>query len=118
MTLSDELQERLRRDLAEMRAGATPSDWMPRLLRRLADAPLLEERQLRSANPVRTSVLTTSEVRVVDAVSRGLEAQMVGDLLGISGNTVRSHLRAARYKLRAKNTTHACCEALRRGLIR
>lgn len=62
--------------------------------------------------------LTDREVEVLAYLSRGLEYDQVGDALFIARETVKTHARTARLKLRAKNTTHACCEAVRRGLIR
>lgn len=62
--------------------------------------------------------LTQRELDALTYRSRGLTDDQVGTALGISQETVKSRLKTARYKLRAKNTTHACCEAIRRGLIR
>lgn len=49
--------------------------------------------------------------------SRGLTVEMTADTLHIAFETVRSHIAAARLKLRAKNVTEACCDAIRHGLI-
>lgn len=62
--------------------------------------------------------LTPRELQVLECLSRGLEYPMVGDALGISLESVKSHAKHARFKLRAKNSIQACCEALRLGLIR
>lgn len=42
---------------------------------------------------------------------------MTADVLGLAVETVKTHMKRARRKLQAKNTAHACSEALRRGLI-
>lgn len=62
--------------------------------------------------------LTPRELDVLTCLSRGLEYPMVADALGISLESVKSHAKHARFKLRAKNSVQACCEALRLGLIR
>jgi len=61
--------------------------------------------------------LSKKETRAIEAASRGLEAQMIADTYCVGVETVKTQLKAARLKLRAKNTTHAVAEALRRGLI-
>ena len=43
--------------------------------------------------------------------------EMAAEATGRSLETVKTQLLGARYKLRAKTMTHACCEAIRRGLI-
>ena len=62
--------------------------------------------------------LSPSEVRVVEALSHGVGQAGAAEILGLSQHTVNAHMKRISPKLRAKNTTHACCEALRRGLIR
>jgi DNA-binding NarL/FixJ family response regulator len=62
--------------------------------------------------------LTPQEVRVIGALSHGLGDNGAADTLGLSFESVKLSSKLARRKLRAKNTTHACCEALRQGLIR
>jgi DNA-binding CsgD family transcriptional regulator len=95
------------------------SDWPSRLLKAIDDAPLVDEEMIDSAivAPWRTD-LSDAELRVLEASSRGLTYEMTADLLFVEASTVRRHLKAARHRLRAKNTTHACCEAIRQGLIR
>jgi DNA-binding CsgD family transcriptional regulator len=62
--------------------------------------------------------LTPTEARVLEARSRGLGNIGAAALLGLSVPAVEAHVKLARRILRAKDTPHACCEALRRGLIR
>lgn len=64
-----------------------------------------------------TEELTPYEIQVLRYFSQGLEYKMVADAMNRSINTVMTQMKSARKKLRAKNTTHACCEAIRRGLI-
>jgi len=60
---------------------------------------------------------TRRELEVLAYLSRGLTRQMTADAMSLASGTVDQHAWEARMKLRAKNDTHACCEALRRGLI-
>lgn len=62
--------------------------------------------------------LTPTQLRCIEAASHGLDARGIGEVIGAQATTVKTHLKLARRLLRAKNTTHACCEALRLGLIR
>jgi DNA-binding NarL/FixJ family response regulator len=62
--------------------------------------------------------LTPTQVRVLEALSRGLGDNGAADVLGVTTESVKTSSQLARRKLKAKNTTHACCEALRQGLIR
>lgn len=95
------------------------SDWPTRLLRNIGRRPLIDESAIRNGTtaPGRRG-LSESELRVLEAFSRGMTAEMAAELLGVSPETVKTQVKSARYRLRAKNTTHACCEALRLGLIK
>jgi DNA-binding CsgD family transcriptional regulator len=96
------------------------SDWPDRLLHDLARAPIVEEEVADFAKTYASAVrvaLSQAELRVLHYASLGLEAAHIGDLLYVSENTVKTHLKAARFRLKAKNTTHACCLALREGLF-
>ena len=66
----------------------------------------------------RTDALSPRELEVVTGISYGMTDRMIGELYGISEHTVGTHVRRLQAKLKAKNRTHASCEALRRGLIR
>lgn len=63
-------------------------------------------------------LLTPAQTRVLGALSHGLGDRGAADLLGVTVESVKEAAKLARRKLQARNTTHACCEALRRGLIR
>lgn len=91
--------------------------WVNALLRDIARAPLLaDESGIGFPNPGSRD-LTPSELRVIEAMSHGLTADQAGDLLGVAPETVKSQLKAARFRLRGKNTAHAVANALRQGLI-
>jgi DNA-binding CsgD family transcriptional regulator len=61
--------------------------------------------------------LTPTELRVLALAADGFTAAMIGEACGISTVGVRDHLKNARHKLQAKNTTHAVAIADREGLI-
>ena len=60
---------------------------------------------------------TFAELSVLAFLSHGLTVPMIADTLEIKADTVREHARIARYRLGAKNTTHAVALAIRQGLI-
>ena len=104
--------------LGRMRADHE-SDWPWRLLRSISRRPLVDESELRTGSAwVRPGDLSPSELRVLEAISRGLTIEMAADVLGVGHETVKSQIKSARYRLKAKNITHACCEAIRLGLIK
>ncbi|MGH3026726.1 MAG: LuxR C-terminal-related transcriptional regulator, partial [Gaiellaceae bacterium] len=70
---------------------------------------------LREASP-RTQ-LTQRELDVLGLLAEGLPHAEIGDRLGISSETVRTHLRKASNRLGAATRTQAVATALRRGLI-
>jgi len=61
--------------------------------------------------------LTPRELAVLRLASLGRTTQEAAKLLGIGEETVRSHLKKAQEKLRARNRTHAASEAIRRHMI-
>ncbi len=96
------------------------SDWPDRLLHDLARAPVVDEAAADFANDYAMATktdLSDRELQVLKCASVGLEYEHIGELLFISLATVKHHLKSARYRLKAKNTTHACCLALRQGLF-
>lgn len=60
---------------------------------------------------------TVRELDVARCLAHGMNEQMAADALGISRNTVKTHLRNLRYRLAAKNTLHAVVKLVRQGLI-
>lgn len=61
--------------------------------------------------------LSQHDLDVLRCASVGLNRHMTADVLGVCPDTVKKRLRRVRYRLRAKNTTHAVCLAIRGGLI-
>jgi DNA-binding NarL/FixJ family response regulator len=63
-------------------------------------------------------LLTPQETLVLQRLADGYGYQAIGVQLGISVNTVRSHIRAVYEKLHVHSKSAAVSQALRRGLIR
>jgi LuxR family transcriptional regulator, quorum-sensing system regulator BjaR1 len=61
--------------------------------------------------------LTQRELSVLKIASEGRSADEIAKALGLGMETVRSHLKKARTKLGARNSTHAVAEAMRQLLI-
>jgi DNA-binding NarL/FixJ family response regulator len=60
--------------------------------------------------------LTLQEMRVVELLPRGLTNREIGEELGISEHTVKTHLSNANRKLNARDRAEAAAIALREGL--
>jgi DNA-binding NarL/FixJ family response regulator len=91
--------------IVKVAAGGTYID--PRL-----DRILLSERA-----PARVSQLSPREREVMHLMAEGRTAEGVGAQLGVSIETVRTHVRNAVRKLQARNRVHAIALALERGEI-
>lgn len=61
--------------------------------------------------------LTKREIDVLELLAEGLQHEEIGRRLGISSETVRTHLRKASDRLGAATRTQAVATALRLGLI-
>jgi DNA-binding NarL/FixJ family response regulator len=60
--------------------------------------------------------LTLQEMRVIELLPRGLTNREIGGELGISEDTVKTHMRHALRKLNARDRVEAAAIALREGL--
>ena len=67
--------------------------------------------------PALVEELTAREVEVVAAASRGLKNNSIAELLGISVETVKTHVGNAMDKLGARDRTQMAVMALLYGLI-
>jgi len=67
--------------------------------------------------PTGPGPLTAREIAVLELLAEGLPHEEIGRRLGISAETVRSHLRKACDRLGATTRTQAVATALRMGLI-
>jgi len=63
------------------------------------------------------TLLTTRERQVLELLAEGLSHEEIGGRLGISGETVRTHLQKASERLGAGTRTQAVATALRLGFI-
>lgn len=61
--------------------------------------------------------LTLREVEVLRCVATGISNKAVADLLGLSEDTVKGHMRNVLAKLNANDRTHAVMIALQRGYL-
>lgn len=68
--------------------------------------------------PAARGLLTPQETLVLQRLADGYGYQAIGVHLGISVNTVRSHIRAVYEKLHVHSKSAAVGQAMRRGLIR
>ncbi len=71
----------------------------------------------RSAAPAAGRVLSPREREVIGLMAEGLTADQIGTRLGVSVETVRTHVRNVIRKLQARNRVHAIAIALERGEV-
>jgi DNA-binding NarL/FixJ family response regulator len=94
--------------LAAIRAVAAGDTYVDRRLRPLLLARLTTEK---------IGVLSPREREVLDLLAQGLTGEDVAARLGLSPETVRTHVRNAMDKLEAHTRVHAVAIALRQGEI-
>jgi DNA-binding NarL/FixJ family response regulator len=88
-----------------VRAVAAGDKWIPKeVATRLASRKLFEE-------------LTPRELQVLQQMAKGLANKEIGDVLDITGHTVKDHLKNILAKLRVADRTEAVTVALQRGII-
>jgi DNA-binding NarL/FixJ family response regulator len=88
-----------------VRAVAAGEKWIPKeIANRLASRKLFEE-------------LTPRELQVLQQMAKGLANKEIGDVLNITGHTVKDHLKNILAKLRVADRTEAVTVALQRGII-
>lgn len=81
------------------------------------DRYLPPEISLLLAKSEHSSHLTGRELQILQLVAQGKANKEIGELLSLSENTVKNHLKSILTKLNAKDRTHAVTEALKRGLF-
>ncbi|MGO9744477.1 MAG: helix-turn-helix transcriptional regulator [Roseiarcus sp.] len=67
--------------------------------------------------PSKRIELSKRELQALSWAARGRTASEIGEIMGVSYATARSHLEGARRKLECENVTHAVATALAIGLI-
>lgn len=60
--------------------------------------------------------LTDREQRILALMTQGYENKKIAEYVFVSTHTVKAHVSAIIRKLKAKNRTHAACQAIRVGL--
>lgn len=82
------------------------------------DALFRLAKSINEANePDEPSVISPAERRSIEAISHGVGVVGAAEMLGLSDHTIRSQIKTASAKLRAKNGVHLVAIALRKGLI-
>ena len=61
--------------------------------------------------------LTPRELEILMRIAEGRGNKEIGEILTLSENTVKNHVKSILSKLNAKDRTHAVTEALKRGLF-
>jgi DNA-binding NarL/FixJ family response regulator len=79
--------------------------------------PRLDRILLAERATTKVSQLSPREREVMGLMAEGRTAEVVGEQLGVSVETVRTHVRNAIRKLQARNRVHAIAIALERGEI-
>ena len=98
--------------ISAMTTVAEGGVYYPAEIRRLA-SPLV----VRSDLPALVEELTPREQQVVAAVARGLKNNSIADVLGVSVETVKTHVGNAMDKLGARDRTQMAVTAMLYGLI-
>lgn len=80
--------------------------------------PRLDRILLSPRSTARLPQLSPREREMMHEMAEGLTAEKIGAKLGVSVETVRTHVRNAIRKLQARNRVHAIALALERGEIR
>jgi DNA-binding NarL/FixJ family response regulator len=63
------------------------------------------------------AALTTRELEVLQLITKGLNNREIGEVLGISTNTTKAHLKHILAKLGVADRTEAATSALQRGIL-
>jgi len=91
--------------LPALRAVAAGQRWIPQdVANRLATRKLFER-------------LTPREVRVLNELAKGLSNKEIAQVLNITENTTKDHLKSILGKLRVSDRTEAVTAAIQRGII-
>lgn len=109
--------KRADRNLHKMIHGDRESEWAELLLDDLRDAPHVLEHLIADDGTVHAPDLSPQEKRVLERLSHGDDRQQAADGLGLSIDTVKTHLKRAKMVLRTRSTVESVAEALRLGLI-
>jgi DNA-binding NarL/FixJ family response regulator len=97
----------------------TLSDDLVHVIRQVHEGefPVMPEVQARLAESADQLRLTRREVQVIELIADGMRNKEIAMSLGISEETVHSHVRNVLAKLHVKDRAGAVTAALRRGII-
>ena len=100
-----------------LRAGGAPIN--PMIARLLLDRirPADATRQT-TRRPAGAPAMSEREIEILRVVAKGLSLVEIAELLGISVNTVKTHVKRIYHKLEVKSRTEAVFEAHCMGLLR
>jgi DNA-binding NarL/FixJ family response regulator len=107
--LKEDLGTKLPFAIREVRAGGMPMS--------APAAAFVLEQFRQGPTPTLARQPTQREREILGLMARGLTYSQAGDALGVSINTVRTHVRTAYEKLQAANKAEAVMIALREGWI-
>jgi DNA-binding NarL/FixJ family response regulator len=123
--LKDSLPDEIGALVKQLRAGGAPMS--PLIARkvlerfRAAPAPAAPPMGMASPGPLLEglpNILSDREKEILELVARGFSTMEAGELLNISVNTVRSHIKRCYEKLEVHSKNEAVYEATRMGWIR
>ena len=80
-------------------------------------ANILSDHPPAPASPRQAPALTRRELEVLRLVALGWETSRIAEELGISGHTVRNHIRNLRHKLDASTKLDAVVAGIRLGIL-
>jgi DNA-binding NarL/FixJ family response regulator len=72
----------------------------------------------RLADRLRQTALTDRELKVLEAIAKGMSNKEIGSAFGITESTVKAHITNILGKLHAADRTQAVTTAIKRGIIR
>ena len=111
----DDLKERLLPAVKEALAGGRPMSrgLGPMLMEHVRQSGRHSSHERQAAKP-----LTEREREVLQQLARGLSYDDIGKMLGVSVNTVRSHVRTIYDKFEVNSRTEAVLLAMKLGLVK
>lgn len=121
--LKDALPQQLVAAIQEVREGGSPIS--PAIARRIlqrirtegAPAEAVAPAKPAAATPASSSLLSERETEILRLTSKGLSFKEVGEVLGISGHTVKTHIKRIYQKLAVHSRSEAVYEAGQLGLL-
>jgi DNA-binding NarL/FixJ family response regulator len=98
-----------------MNGGAPISAYMAKHI--LAQLPITEIAREQIKVPDETPTLTGKETQVLEVIARGYSYKETAKALGVSPNTIPTHIKNIYRKLQVHSRGEAVCQALRLGIL-